>query len=194
MVKFAANLTMMFNEAEFLRRFSLAAASGFKAVEFLFPYPYTADQLKALLEDNRLELVLHNSPAGDWQAGERGIACLPDRTGEFRDGVSQAIEYAKTLGCKRLNSLAGIAPESANRDHLTQVMARTIQTHLGLIDHMQLADNPGRHEPGSGEIHYPFLFRRIDELGYEGWIGCEYKPAADTSAGLTWMKTLASDS
>ena len=110
MVKFAANLTMMFNEVEFLRRFSLAAASGFKAVEFLFPYPYTADQLKALLEDNRLELVLHNSPAGDWQAGERGIACLPDRTGEFRDGVSQAIEYAKTLGCKRLNSLAGIAP------------------------------------------------------------------------------------
>ena len=104
MVKFAANLTMMFNEVEFLRRFSLAAASGFKAVEFLFPYPYTADQLKALLEDNRLELVFHNSPAGDWQAGERGIACLPDRTGEFRDGVSQAIEYAKTLGCKRLAS------------------------------------------------------------------------------------------
>ena len=260
MVKFAANLTMMFNEVEFPGRFALAAENGFTAVEFLFPYPYTADQLKTLLEDNRLELVLHNFPAGDWQAGERGIACLPDRTGEFRDGVGQAIEYAKTLGCTRLNSLAGIAPEGADRDHLTQVMvdnlrfaadacasdgitlliepintqdipgfflartaqaveiieavgadnlklqydiyhmqimegnlARTIHTHLGLIDHMQLADNPGRHEPGTGEIHYPFLFRRIDELGYEGWIGCEYKPAADTSAGLTWMKTLGSD-
>ena len=127
MVKFAANLTMMFNEVEFPGRFALAAENGFTAVEFLFPYPYTTDQLKTLLEDNKLELVLYNFPAGDWQAGERGIACLPDRTGEFRDGVGQAIEYAKTLGCTRLNSLAGIAPEGADRDHLTQVMVDNLR-------------------------------------------------------------------
>ena len=257
MPKFAANLTMMFTEVDFTERFALAAGGGLKAVEFLFPYPYPVRQLKALLDDHGLELVLHNLPAGDWQAGERGIGCLPDRTQEFRDGVGQAIEYATALGCARLNCLAGIAPEGADPDHLTHVLvdnlrfaadacakeritlliepintqdipgfflchtaqavdiidavgadntklqydiyhmqimegnlARTIEDHLGLIDHMQLADNPGRHEPGSGEIHYPFLFRRIDELGYAGWIGCEYTPAADTAAGLTWLKTL----
>ena len=257
MLKFAANLTIMFNEVEFTERFALAAAGGFKAVEFLFPYSYPARELKALLDDNGLELVLHNLPAGDWQAGQRGIGCLPDRTTEFRDGVGQAIDYAKALGCKRLNCLAGIAPEGVHRDHLTQVLVdnlrlaahacaeegitlllepintqdipgffvcrtpqavdiigtvgaentklqydiyhmqimegnltRTIEDHFALIDHMQLADNPGRHEPGTGEIHYPFLFRRIDDLGYTGWIGCEYTPAGDSTAGLTWLKAL----
>lgn len=257
MPKFAANLTMMFNDVEFTERFSLAARGGFTAVEFLFPYPYPAQQLKALLDDTGLELVLHNLPAGDWSAGERGIGCLPDRTAEFRDGVGQAIDYAKALGCRRLNCLAGIAPEGVDRDRLIHALVdnlrfaanacaeegitlllepintqdipgffvchtaqaldiisavgadntklqydiyhmqimegnltRTIEDHVDLIGHMQLADNPGRHEPGSGEIHYPFLFRRIDELGYTGWIGCEYKPAGDTTAGLTWLKTL----
>ena len=255
MARFAANLTMMFNEVEFLDRFALAADCGFTAVEFLFPYPYPAEQLKELLDENRLALVLHNFPAGDWQAGERGITCLPDRREEFRDGVARAIEYATTLGCPRLNALAGIAPPGADHEDLTGVMvenlrfaagacasqgitlliepintqdipgfflrntaqavdligavgaknlklqydiyhmqimegnlARTVETHLGLISHVQLADNPGRHEPGTGEIHYPFLFRRLDEMGYDGWIGCEYKPMADTRAGLSWMK------
>ena len=257
MVKLAANLTMLFNEVDFLDRFALAAENGFAAVEFLFPYPYPAQRLKALLDETGLELVLHNLPAGDWQAGERGIACLPDRRDEFRDGVGLAIDYAKTLDCLRLNTLAGIAPEGVDPDDLTQVMvdnlrfaaaafaaqgitlliepinttdipgfflchteqavniigavgadnlklqydiyhmqimegnlARTIEAHLDLIGHLQLADNPGRHEPGSGDIHFPFLFRRIDELGYAGWIGCEYEPAGDTRAGLKWMKTL----
>ena len=257
MVKLAANLTMLFNEVDFLDRFALAAENGFAAVEFLFPYPYPAQRLKALLDETGLELVLHNLPAGDWQAGERGIACLPDRRDEFRDGVGLAIDYAKTLDCPRLNTLAGIAPEGVDPDDLTQVMvdnlrfaaaafaaqgitlliepinttdipgfflchteqavniigavgadnlklqydiyhmqimegnlARTIEAHLDLIGHLQLADNPGRHEPGSGDIHFPFLFRRIDELGYAGWIGCEYEPAGDTRAGLKWMKTL----
>ena len=200
---------------------------------------------------------MHNLPAGDWQAGERGIGCLPDRTAEFQNGVGQAIDYATALGCRRLNCLAGIAPEGVDRDRLTHVLVdnlrfaanacakegitlllepintqdipgffvchtaqavdiidavgadntklqydiyhmqimegnltRTIEDYLALIDHMQLADNPGRHEPGTGEIHYPYLFRRIDDLGYTGWIGCEYKPAGDTITGLTWLRTL----
>ena len=257
MPKFAANLTMMFTEVDFTERFSLAADAGFKAVEFLFPYPYAAERLKSLLDDNGLELVLHNFPAGDWQAGDRGIACLPDRIQEFQDGVGQAIEYAKTLGCRRLNSLAGIAPKGTDQGQLRQVfvenigfaatscakegitlliepintqdipdfflrntqqaleilkdvgadnvklqydiyhmqimegnLARTIEEHIDIIDHIQLADNPGRHEPGTGEIHYPFLFQHIDKLKYPGWIGCEYKPAGDTRAGLGWLDTL----
>jgi hydroxypyruvate isomerase len=248
---------MLFNEVPFLDRFALAAKNGFSAVEFLFPYSYPNQQLKSLLKDNNLELALYNLPAGNWQLGERGIACLPDRMQEFRDGVSLAIDYAKTLGCSRLNSLAGIAPKGVHQNKLTQIMIEnlgfaaeacarqgitlliepintidipgfflcnteqaakiidsvgannlklqydiyhmqimegnlisTIETYFNLIGHIQLADNPGRHEPGSGEINYPFLIHRIDELGYEGWIGCEYQPATNTSAGLKWIKTL----
>ncbi len=66
-------------------------------------------------------------------------------------------------------------------------LARTIETELSRIGHIQLADNPGRHEPGTGEINYPFLFRRLDELGYAGWIGCEYIPLTTTTAGLGWL-------
>ena len=257
MARLSANLTMLFNEVPFLDRFALAAENGFSAVEFLFPYSYPNQELKGLLQDNNLELTLYNLPAGNWQLGERGIACLPDRMEEFRDGVSLAIDYAKTLGCSRLNSLAGIAPTGVHPNKLTQVMVEnlgfaaeacaqqgitlliepintidipgfflsntkqavkiinsvgaknlklqydiyhmqimegnlisTIETYFDLIGHIQLADNPGRHEPGSGEINYPFLVHRIDELGYEGWIGCEYQPATNTSAGLKWIKTL----
>ena len=91
MPRFAANLTMLFTEQPFLDRFERAANAGFEAVEFLFPYAYSAGELKDRLETNRLKLVLHNLPAGDWDAGERGIACLPDRVDEFREGVGRAI-------------------------------------------------------------------------------------------------------
>ena len=255
MPNFAANLTMMYNEVDFLDRFDAAAKAGFKGVEYLFPYPFSKDDLVERLQKNNLTQVLHNLPAGNWDSGERGIACLPDRSGEFQDGVGQAIEYAQALGCKQLNCLAGITPqgESADKVHQTFVanlkfaadalksaniklliepintrdipgfylchtqqaldiisavgsdnlalqydiyhmqimegdLAPTIEKHLSQIDHMQLADNPGRHEPGSGEINYPFLFDFIDKLGYQGWIGCEYKPADGTDAGLGWIK------
>ena len=256
MPKFCANLTMLFNEQPFLERFAAAAAAGFKAVEFLFPYDFNAKEIRDALTANNLALALHNLPAGDWQAGERGIACHPNRVNEFREGVQKAIEYALALGCPRVNCLAGIAPsrdgflahetlvenlgfaaaalqksgielllEPVNtRDipnffiHYTkqalevinqvgsanlklqfdiyhaQVMegdlARSIESHFDRIGHIQLADNPGRNEPGTGEINYPFLFSRIDELGYTGWIGCEYKPRAGTQAGLGWLNTL----
>jgi len=254
MPKFAANLTMLFTEMPFLDRFAAAAAAGFTAVEFLFPYEYEAQQIASLLEGHRLSLVLHNLPAGNWAAGERGIACHPDRVAEFRAGVARAIAYAIPLGCPRLNCLAGILPagvapaearatlvdnlrfaaaalreagialvlepvntrdvpgffvpttraalsiiDESGEDNLklqydiyhAQVMegdiARSIETNLDRIGHMQLADNPGRHEPGTGELNYPYLFARIDELGYRGWIGSEYKPRTTTIAGLAWL-------
>lgn len=255
MPKFDANLTMMFNEVDFLDRFAAASAAGFKGVEYLFPYAFEADELATRLRDNGLTQVLHNLPAGDWDAGERGIAILADRKDEFRAIVDQAISYATKLGAPQLNCLAGIAPAGADAallrdtfiENLTyaagamksvgikllieaintrdipgfylhntkqasdiitetgsdnlfiqydiyhmQIMegdlAPTIEAYLGQIPHMQLADTPGRHEPGTGEINYPFLFDHIDRIGYDGWIGCEYKPASKTEDGLGWLK------
>jgi hydroxypyruvate isomerase len=255
MPKFAANLTMLFNEAPFLERFRAATEAGFKAVEFLFPYDFPKEQIAAALKDNGLALVLHNLPAGDWAAGERGIACHPDRVREFRDGVEKAIDYASALNCPQVNCLAGILPQGVSAEmargvllenlrhaaeklasakiglllepvnsrdipgffvdrpsfglalidaaatenlklqydiYHAQVMegdlASTIERELPRIGHIQLADNPGRNEPGTGEINFPYLFRRLDELGYPGWIGCEYKPKTTTTAGLSWVK------
>ena len=253
MPNLAANLTMMFNEIEFLQRFDAAADAGFKGVEALFPYGYDKNQLSDILNNRNLEFVLHNLPPGDWDAGERGIACIPDRVGEFQDGVETAIEYATILNCKQLNCLSGIAPKSVNKDIATETfisnlkfaadslqdkgirlliepintmdipgiflnntsqaleimeivgssnlwlqydiyhmqimegdITRSIEKHFEVIKHMQLADNPGRHEPGTGEINYPFLFDAIDQMGYDGWIGCEYKPKNETIQGLGW--------
>src|SRR5579859_6001234 len=102
MPKFAANLTMMFNEAPFLDRFALAAGAGFKAVEFLFPYEHAASELAGRLKENHLENVLFNLPPGDWQAGERGLAAIPGREAEFEASVGKALEYALLLGTPRL--------------------------------------------------------------------------------------------
>ena len=115
MPKFAANLSMMFNEVDFLERFAAARQAGFGAVEYLFPYDYEPAQLADLLQANDLQQALHNLPAGDWGSGERGIGCHPDRTGECQDGVGRAIDYAGALGCTQLNCLAGIAPASSGR-------------------------------------------------------------------------------
>ena len=254
MPRFAANLTMLFTEAPFLDRFERAARAGFKAVEFLFPYAYPAAELKRRLVDYQLELILHNLPAGDWDAGERGIGCHPDRGAEFRDGVARAIEYATTLGAPQVNCLAGKAPPGISDELLrstfidnlryaaaalkkagirlliepintfdipgfylnrtTQALAiidavgsdnlfvqydiyhaqrmegeliATLQKQLARIGHIQLADNPGRNEPGTGEIAYDRVFAALDRMGYAGWIGCEYKPATSTEAGLAWL-------
>jgi len=255
--RFAANLTMLFNEVPFLDRFERAARAGFEAVEFLFPYAFRADEIKQRLDDHALQLVLHNLPAGDWDGGERGVACLPDRVAEFRSGVTRAIEYAQALGVGQLNCLVGKAPSGADAAalralvvenlayaaaqlkraglklliepintfdipgfylcHTAQAagillevgadnayvqydiyhaqrmegeLAATMQKYIRNIGHVQVADNPGRHEPGSGEINYPFLFTHLDRIGYGGWIGCEYKPAGATEAGLGWRQRL----
>ena len=253
MPAFAANLTMLFNEVDFMDRFGHAAKAGFRGVEYLFPYAYDKNQLAEQLKKHGLTQVLHNLPAGDWAKGERGIACLSERVAEFQEGVGKAIDYGTALGCKQINCLAGLAPAGVpaekvrstfvgnlkfaaealkkagirlliepinTRDipgfylqHTQQALdiirdvgsdnvylqydiyhmqimegdlAPTIEKNLKQIAHVQLADNPGRHEPGTGEINYDFLFGFLDRIGYKGWIGCEYKPAAATEAGLGW--------
>jgi len=258
MPKFAANLTMLFNEVPFMERFDKAAAAKFKAVEFLFPYAFPVADIKAKLDQNKLTLVLHNLPAGNWEAGERGIACLPDRIEEFRKGVANAVAYATALGVTQVNCLAGKMPAGVTHsvlrstfidnlkyaaaelkkaniklliepintfdipgfflsgtqqaiDIINEVgsdnlflqydiyhaqrmegeLANSIQKHLAKIAHIQLADNPGRNEPGTGEINYAYIFAMLDRIGYAGWIGCEYKPAATTEAGLGWFKPFA---
>ncbi|MFC3283806.1 hydroxypyruvate isomerase [Litchfieldella rifensis] len=254
MPKFAANLSMLFTEEEFLDRFEAAAEAGFRGVEYLFPYAYQPAEIKERLGAHGLTQVLHNLPAGDWGAGERGIACHPNRVSEFREGVEQAIEYATALGCQQVNCLAGIQPQGVSQEQARETLidnlrfaadklsrenilllaepintrdipgfflnrteqalslfdavgsdnlklqydiyhmqimegdlAMTMEKHLARIAHIQLADNPGRHEPGTGEINYPFLFAHLDRLGYDGWIGCEYKPKASTREGLGWL-------
>ena len=249
---------MLFTELDFLDRFAAARQAGFDAVEFLFPYAYEAEQIAQRLLEHRLTLVLHNMPPGDWSKGERGMACDPDRTLEFRQGVQLALDYATRLGVRQLHCMAGILPPQVTPQQARQTLidnlgyaadrlkphgillliepintfdipgyflshsrqaldiiadcrrdnlflqydiyhmqrmegelSNTIRANLPLIAHMQLADTPGRHEPGSGEINYRHLFALLDELGYAGWIGCEYTPANGTVAGLGWRAALA---
>jgi hydroxypyruvate isomerase len=256
MPKFCANLTMLFNEVDFLDRFEKAAKAGFKGVEYLFPYAWKKEQLVEKLGAFGLSQALHNLPAGDWNKGERGIACLPGRETEFQEGVGKAIEYAKALKCPQVNCLAGLTPAGVPADKVRKTLVanlrfaaaalekegirllvealndkdvpgfylvrtadvlalikevghanvyvqydvyhmqimegnltKTIQANLDKIAHIQIADNPGRNEPGTGEINYPNLFKAIDAAGYKGWIGCEYKPAGKTEDGLGWVKS-----
>jgi hydroxypyruvate isomerase len=250
--KLAANLSTLFPEVQFLERFAAAAKAGFRHVEYQFPYAWPADELARRARDAGVEMVLHNLPAGDFARGDRGIACLPGREREFREGVEKAIAYAKAVNCPRLNCLAGIAP--ADREHFAvlvenvryaarklgaaglsltlepintrtvpgfflsrsaqaldvlnaageanafvqydffhmQIMegdlARTVERLLARIGHIQLADVPDRHEPGTGEINFDFLLRRLDALGYSGFVGCEYNPKGDTLEGLKWAQ------
>jgi len=255
MPRFAANLSMMFNELPFLDRFAAARAAGFEAVEFLFPYEFPAAEIAMRLKDNGLAQVLFNAPPGDWANGERGMACIPGRGQEFRDSIMKALDYAAALGCPRLHVMAGMSParvapatmtglyainlawaaeraiaqgvtcviepinqrdmpgysltgtanavaviEAVGPERLglqfdlyhTQItegdLVPRMQALLPYIAHMQVADTPGRHEPGTGEVNWPFVFKAIDDGGYRGWIGCEYRPAGDTIAGLGWFQ------
>ena len=255
MVRLAANLSLMFTELPFLDRFAAAADAGFRGVEFMFPYEVPAAAVAERAKAAGVEVVLFNLPPGDWAAGERGIAVLPDRLAEQRDGAHLALDYALALDCPRLHLMAGrsigVDPSLARETLLRNVadaadlvaahgieimlepintrvdipgyfydttdaalgvidevgranvrlqydiyhmqimegdLARTIERLLPRVGHMQLADNPGRGEPGTGEIAYPWLLERIDALGYRGWIGCEYRPVAATLDGLRWAR------
>lgn len=258
MPKFAANLSMLFTEVDFLQRFGLAAQAGFHGVEYLFPYDFEPSTIQQVLHENNLQQVLFNLPAGNWLDGDRGIAVDPKRVDEFQQGVAKAIQYAKALDCKQVNCLAGIVPDGVTPEQAEETfvsnlrfaagalkengisliieaintrdipgffltntqqaldiiakvgsdnlnfqydiyhmqimegnLAPTLSEHLAQIQHVQLADNPGRHEPGTGEINYPFLFKHLDSIGYDGWVGCEYKPKTTTQEGLTWLKEMA---
>jgi|SRR5450830_51833 len=259
MPKFAANLSMMYQEFDFLDRFQAAANDGFKAVEFLFPYEYPAQVIRDRLDKFGLQQALFNAPPGDWAAGERGIASLPGREEEFKRSIDLALQYAKILGNRHIHVMAGFLSQDqdvekhravylsnlayaalmASREEITiliepintrdmpgyflnyqhdaqriceelgnsylqvqfdmyhcQIMEgdiamklrRDISRPIGGIGHIQIAGVPTRHEPSDGEVNYPYLFTLLDELGYAGWIGCEYRPKAGTSDGLGWLK------
>jgi hydroxypyruvate isomerase len=257
--KFAANLTMMFNEVPFPQRFAAAAAAGFNAVEFLFPYDYPAQDVAGWLRASALENALFNLPPGDWAGGERGIACLPGREAQFREGVARALTYARALGTRKLHMMAGLLPAGADvavcravylanlryaakeaarhgitvliepinaRDmpgyflssqaqaHELRVeadqpnvavqmdfyhaqitegdLAMTLRRYIDGVGHVQIAGVPDRHEPDLGEVNYPYLFQLLDTLGYDGWIGCEYRPRGRTEDGLGWLKGVQS--
>lgn len=254
MPRFAANLSMLFAERPLPQRPAAAARAGFEAVEVQFPYELELSEWRAALREAGVALVLHNLPAGDWAAGERGIACHPDRRAAFREGVALALDYARALGVPRLNVIAGIAPPHVPRVEARQVLvdnlrlaARalqphgiqlllepinpldvpgffiagvqqaldvleavgepnvalqldlyhaqrmqgelvgTLRRHFDRIGHVQIADNPGRHEPGTGEIAWDVVLGELDRLGYAGWVGCEYRPRTTTEEGLAWL-------
>lgn len=257
MPKFSANLSMLFTEYPFLDRFIASAKAGFRAVEYVSPYDYQALQLAEILQQNQLQQALFNLPAGRWEQGERGIACLPDRVGEFQDGVGTAISYASILGNPIINCLAGIRPDGLSHDvawetlvknlrfagselakagltllvepinyfdmpgfmlntsadgiramdntgeasiklqydiyHMQRMegeVSSTIERLFPRIGHFQCAGVPGRTEPDRGELNYRHVFGLIDRLGYDGWVGAEYRPVAGTEQGLEWMKQL----
>lgn len=264
MLQFAANLSMLYQEHDFLSRFKAAADDGFKAVEYLFPYDFAADDIAQKLHSNGLQQVLFNAPPGNWSAGERGLACLPDREDEFRDSIDRALEYARVLKCSRVHVMAGLQPAGYSRDELMKLykrrmawaaqralqhgvniliepintrdipgfflnrqdeahavveavaasnlkvqmdlyhcqivegdVAMKIRNYLpsGNVGHIQIAGVPQRHEPDTGELNYSYLFQVLQDLGYSGWIGCEYRPAKGavvdgTRSGLQWFKNL----
>ncbi|MGM9487548.1 2-oxo-tetronate isomerase [Ideonella sp. YS5] len=260
MPRFAANLTTMYGELPFLERFGAAAADGFDAVEAQFPYDHPAAEMVARLAQHGLQQVLINAPAGDWAAGERGLACLPGREAECREGVERALLLAEALACPRVHLLAGVAPAGeprsrlldtylANLEHGARLAAgagrelliepinarempgyflqRQAEAHeivqrvgapnlkvqmdlyhlqvsegdvatklrlylpTGRVGHLQIAGVPERQEPDIGELNHAYLFDLIDELGWPGWVGCEYRPRrggepGGTSSGLGW--------
>ncbi|AQS60843.1 Hydroxypyruvate isomerase [Rhizobium rhizogenes] len=257
MPRFSANLSFLYQDLPFLERFAAAARDGFSAVEYLGPYSDPKERVSAALSESGLQQALFNVPSGDWAGGERGIACLPDRIDEFREGVGLALDYAAALQCPQVNVIAGLVPAGVDTgtleavlvdnlkyaaarcaeagvrlliepinlrdmpgfflsttDHAERILGKVgsdnlfiqydfyhmqimqgdlIPTFLRLrekIAHVQIADNPGRNEPGTGEIAYGFIFSELDRLGYDGWVGCEYRPRAGTSEGLGWMKSL----
>ena len=254
MPKFAANLSMMYQEHDFLDRFAAAAKDGFKGVEFLFPYDYPPAEIQARLTGNGLTQALFNAPPGDWSKGERGLGSLPGREDAFRRSFDEALVYAQVLGNTRLHVMAGLIAPGAERarHHETYVknlawaadqaaplgitcviepintrdipgfylntqaeahaicaatgkanvkvqmdfyhcqivegdLAMKLKQHFAGVGHIQIAGVPERHEPDIGEVNYPYLFAIIDRLGYEGWVGCEYRPQGKTSAGLGWL-------
>jgi len=251
MPRFAANLTMMFNEWPFLDRFAAAADAGFTAVEFLFPYDHSPEEIATCLQHNKLELALFNLPPGDWAAGERGLATLPGRQDEFHLSVQKALDYALATGARSLHMMSGLAPSNSPeaaeryrgalrfatemvRPHAIDIMIeplnrrdmpgyflddfgqaagiirdlalpnlklqfdiyhrqilhgdiiRGLEELIPMIGHIQIASVPDRHEPGTGELDDFRLFEALDRLGYGGFVGCEYRPAAGTVNGLAW--------
>lgn len=254
MLRFAANLSFLFTEQPFMDRFESAARCGFRGVEYLFPYEWSAEVLRQKLSENHLQQVLFNLPPGDWAAGERGIACHPGREVEFEQGLTLALAYARELGCQRLHVMSGLTLANVSEAEMRKAFVQnvrgaaercaevgvtlliepinstidmpgywlnSVEKALGLlaeighpsvrlqldlyhaavigedlphllrdhrdkIAHLQVADFPGRHEPGTGTVPYSGLFAQLEATGYSGWLGCEYRPQASSTEGLSW--------
>jgi hydroxypyruvate isomerase len=254
MVNFAANLSMLWPELDMYDRLKAAADAGFSRVEILFVHTLDQDRLSRLLNELKLELVLFDPAPGDWEAGERGLACNPGREQEFQRTISEALQTAKRLGVRRLNALTGIpvpgvsesdarqrivdnfkrvAPEAEragvnllieniNTSDMPGYYVSTVQRaaeivsevdrpnvrlqldqyHVGmmngdpratwreyhqLVEHVQIADVPGRHEPGTGQQPIREFLSDLDALGYQGCVGLEYRPSGPTEAALAWL-------
>ena len=247
---------MMFQEHPFLERFAAARAAGFEAVEFLFPYEWPVNLLARAVQDSAHAISIFNLSPGDWERGERGLACIPGREADFRASVETAIGYAEATGARRLHVLAGIHGQfpfkTARATYLenlrfaadrlgeaglemtiepingrdmpgyflssaelaAEILSELDLAHVGLqfdvyhhqimhgdilhglersmplIRHIQIAGVPDRHEPDTGELNYGCVFEKIDALGYDGWVGLEYRPRAGTVEGLGWMRAL----
>lgn len=258
-LRFAANLSFLYQELPFLDRIAAAARDGFTGVEYVSPFDYPASEIRGRLDDHGVEQVLFNTAVGDWAAGERGLGSLPGRQADFRGAVGRALEYAGVLGNRRLHVMAGLLPAGADRaahvdvfqENLAwaarqaaaqdvtlllepinqrdmpgyflsyqhealalldavgapnaavqfdcyhcQIMEGDIATKLRImqahIGHVQIASVPGRNEPDGQELNYPYVFGLLEQFGYDGWIGCEYRPRAGTSDGLGWLRAYRS--
>jgi hydroxypyruvate isomerase len=254
MLRFDAHIGWLYTDLPFEERFAAVAKAGFKAIENPNLYDYSTEQLSEWLGKYDLKLISTATPTGDPTKGDRGLACRPERVGEFRDGVGKAIEFAQTFDCKILHAMAGLKAPDADLEayHKTYIdnlrftgracaengikvilepisaysvpdfylnspnmavqaindsgddnlfllfdyfhaqcsqgnLVQFVRDHLDLIGHIQVADAPGRNEPGSGEINYEYVLSDLDDLGYKGWIGCEYKPSTDTTTSLRWL-------
>lgn len=253
MLRFSANLSLLFAELPLAERFAAAQAQGLRDIEMQFPYELDLDTLEGLLEDNGQQLVLINVPAGDLMQGGDGLACVPGREQEFRAGVAQALDYARALNVPTVNILAGRRPDgmpearcervllhnleyAATRLHAAGItpvleainifdmprflvhsledmrrlclriphlrmqfdcyhMSRMgedvleiLRENIGAIGHIQFADNPGRHEPGTGRIDYRALFTFLRDSPYAGFVGAEYRPSRATAETLGWWR------
>ena len=256
MLNLSANISLLFTESPFLERFGKASKNNFQAVEFQFPYEFSPEAIKEKLYKFKLDLSVFNSSPGNFKNGDRGLACLPKRKGEFQRTIIQSIEYAKIIKCKKIHIMSGIQGSKndltyrdtyienlqwacdkfleedltvliepinsrnipdyflSSTDMAIKIIELTERKNIKLlfdiyhhqiirgdvtkylkniysfIGHIQIAGIPDRNEPDISEIDYKFIFKIIDDLGYKGWIGCEYNPIEDTVSGLSWREKI----
>ncbi|ERE85104.1 putative hydroxypyruvate isomerase isoform X1 [Cricetulus griseus] len=262
-LRFSANVSWLFPELPGLpERLQAAGRAGFEAAEVAWPYAEPPQALASAARAAGLRLVLINTPRGNQEKGEMGLGAVPGRQAAFREGLEQAVLYAKALGCPRIHLMAGRVPQGADRaaiqgemetvflenlKYAAGVLAQenlvgllepintritdpqyfldtpqqaaailqkvgrpnlqlqmdifhwqimggnltaNIREFLPIVGHVQVAQVPDRGEPGSsGELDFSYLFQLLEDEGYQGFVGCEYRPRGDTVEGLSWLRS-----